>query len=125
MTTAWDPPSGAPRMPQPASTPEGLRAALALLAPETLSTFDAERAVALQQAREQVSAAPMRRFVGQWAVYVAVQRHPERAARLHHLEARATQAADLSEARAIAAEIGRIIDTACSEAGIESGQGAT
>ncbi|MBT2457700.1 hypothetical protein J7E98_23860 [Streptomyces sp. ISL-86] len=125
MTTAWDPPSGAPRMPQPGSTPEGLRAALALLAPETLATFDAERAVALQQAREQVSAAPMRRFIGQWAVYVAVERHPERAARLHELEACATQAADLSEARAIAAEIGRIIDTACAEAGIEPGQGAT
>ncbi|MEU9177861.1 DUF6247 family protein [Streptomyces sp. NPDC048550] len=85
---------------QPASTPEGLRSALALLAPETPATFDAERAIALQQAREQVSAAPMRRFVGQWAVYVAVERHPERAARLHELEARATRAADLSEARA-------------------------
>ncbi|MDX6757912.1 MULTISPECIES: DUF6247 family protein [Streptomyces] len=112
-------------MPQPASTPEGLRSALALLAPEILPTFDAERAVALQQARQQVSAAPMRRFVGQWAVYVAVERHPERAARLHELEARVTQATDLSEARAIAAEIGRIIDTACAEAGIEPGQGAT
>ncbi|MGO4458665.1 hypothetical protein AB4039_15365 [Streptomyces sp. M-16] len=65
-----------------------------------------------------------RRFVGQWAVYVAVERHPERAARLHALEAGATQAGDLSEARAIAAEIGHIIDVACAEAGIEPGAGA-
>ncbi|MCX4807608.1 hypothetical protein OG594_39420 [Streptomyces sp. NBC_01214] len=66
----------------------------------------------------------MRRFVGQWAVCAAVERHPGRAARLHELEARAAQTTDLSEARAVAAEIGRIIDKACAEAGIEPGQGA-
>ncbi|GHC48472.1 DUF6247 family protein [Streptomyces flavofungini] len=109
--------------PQPASTPEDLRAALARLAPDALPTFDAERADALRLAREQVSAAPMRRFVGQWAVYVAVERHPERAARLRALEARAATTESVDEARAIAAEIGSILDVSCAEAGIERSEG--
>ncbi|MBQ0988004.1 hypothetical protein KBZ10_26500 [Streptomyces sp. F63] len=113
-----------PRIAQPASTPEELRAALAVTAPDALPTFDAERAAALQQSRDQVSAAPMRRFVGQWAVYVAVERHPERAARLRALEARAAEVGDIGRAREIAAEIGRILDEACAEAGINHRQGA-
>ncbi|WTW95703.1 hypothetical protein OG216_20970 [Streptomycetaceae bacterium NBC_01309] len=123
MTTQPDAPGGAHRIAQPASTAEGLRAALAAIAPDSLPTFDAERAVALQQAREQVSAAPMRRFVGQWAVYVAVERHPDRAARFRALEARAAEVDDIGEARALAAEIGRILDAACAEAGIERPRG--
>ncbi|MFD5316491.1 DUF6247 family protein [Streptomyces sp. NPDC127098] len=122
MTTASGFPADAPGIPQPASTPEDLRAAMALLAPEALGTFDTERAVALRQAREQVSAAPMRRFVGQWAVRVAIERHPGRAARLRALEARAAEVDDLDEARAIAAEIGAIIDAATVEAGVRQEQ---
>ncbi|WP_149826518.1 DUF6247 family protein [Streptomyces tailanensis] len=123
MSTATQSGSGDSVTPQPAGTPEDLRAALAQLAPDALPTFDAERSVALQQAREQVSAAPMRRFVGQWAVYVALERHPERAARLRSLEARAAATESIEEARAIASEIGRILDTACAEAGIERAEG--
>lgn len=107
-----------PRVPQPGATPEELRAALAAVAPAALPTFDQERAAALQRARETVSAAPMRRFTGQWAVYVAIERHPETAARLRHLEAAAGNVEDLEEARAITAEIGRILDAACTEAGV-------
>jgi hypothetical protein len=65
----------------------------------------------------------MRRFVGQWAVYVALERHPERASRLRSLEARAATTESLEEARAIAAEIGRILDAACTEAGVERAEG--
>ncbi len=119
MTTQPDGPSPVPRVAQPASSPEDLRAALAVVAPDALATFDGERAAALQQAREQVSAAPMRRFAGQWAVYVAIERHPERAARLRALEARAAEVDSIDEARELAGEIGRILDQACAEAGIE------
>ncbi|ARQ70509.1 hypothetical protein [Streptomyces marincola] len=112
MTSASDSSSGTSRLPQPAGTPEELRAALAVLAPGSLPVFDAERAVALKQARDQVSAAPMRRFVAQWAVQVAIERHPDRSAHLRALEARAAEADDVEEARAIAAEIGGIIDAA-------------
>jgi hypothetical protein len=123
MSTAAHPGSGDSVTSQPASTPEDLRAALAQLAPDALATFDAERSAALQQAREQVSAAPMRRFVGQWAVYVALERHPERAARLRSLEARAAVTESLEEARNIASEIGRILDVACAEAGVDRAGG--
>ncbi|MEV0635214.1 DUF6247 family protein [Streptomyces sp. NPDC050619] len=123
MSIAAQSGSGDSVVPQPASTPEDLRSALAQLAPEALPTFDVERATALQQAREQVSAAPMRRFVGQWAVYVALERHPDLAARLRSLEARAATTESLEEARTIAAEIGRILDTACEEAGVQRAQG--
>lgn len=66
----------------------------------------------------------MRRFVGQWAVYVAVERHPDCAARLRTLEARAAETDDVLEARELVAEIGCILDTACAEAGIDQEQGA-
>ncbi|WP_155060800.1 DUF6247 family protein [Streptomyces blattellae] len=123
MSTAAQSGLGDSVAPQPASTPEDLRAAIAQLAPDALPTFDAERSAALQQAREQVSAAPMRRFVGQWAVYVALERHPERAAALRSLETRAAATENLEEARAIASKIGRILDMACAEAGIERAEG--
>ncbi|MEV6593350.1 DUF6247 family protein [Streptomyces acidicola] len=123
MSTAAQSGPGESVAPQPASTPEDLRAALAQLAPDALPTFDAERSLALQQAREWVSAAPMRRFVGQWAVYVALERHPERAAGLRSLESRAATTESLEEARTIAAEIGRILDMACAEAGVGRAEG--
>ncbi|UCM88255.1 DUF6247 family protein [Streptomyces marincola] len=104
--------AGASGLLQSPGAPEELRAALAVLAPEALPAFDAERAVALKQARDQVNAAPMRRFVAQWAVQAAIERHPDRSARLRALEARAAEANDVEEARAIAAEIGGIIDAA-------------
>ncbi|WP_127354060.1 hypothetical protein [Actinacidiphila soli] len=119
MSTAAGTESGAtPRIPQPSATPEELRAALAVVAPNALPTFDEERAGALRRARDCVSAAPMRRFVGQWAVYVAIERHPEQAGRLRELEARAAVVDDLDEAHEITAEVGRILDAACVEAGV-------
>lgn len=113
-----------PLIPQPGGTAEELREALARIAPETLETFDAERAAALAAARQQVDAAPVRRFLGQWAVNVAIARHPDRAARLRELEARAETVEDLTEARTIAAEVGRIQDAACLDAGVGRGPDA-
>jgi Family of unknown function (DUF6247) len=123
MRTAAHSASGDLVAPQPVVTPEELRSALAELAPDALPTFDAEHAAALEQAREQVSAASMRRFVGQWAVYVALERHPERATRLRALETRAATTENLGEARAIAAEIGGILDSSCAEAWIARAEG--
>ncbi len=108
-------------MPQPAATAEDLRAALARIAPDAVPTFDAERATAVARAREQVSSAPMRRFLRQWALYVAIERHPETAARLRLLEDRAARVTDPDEARAIASEIGHILDKAAAEAGVPHG----
>ncbi|KIF04682.1 hypothetical protein PL81_17340 [Streptomyces sp. RSD-27] len=120
MSTAPDHTSG-PAGPQPPAAAEDLRAALARLAPDAVATFDAERATAVARAREQVSSAPMRRFLRQWALYVAIERHPDEAARLRVLEDRASHAATPAEATAIAAEIGYILDKAAAEAGIPLG----
>ncbi|MEU1307529.1 DUF6247 family protein [Streptomyces cinnamoneus] len=117
-TAAGSDGTSAPVPPLAGGAPEELRSALALLAPHALPTFDTELAVALQQARETVNAAPLRRFTGQWAVHVAIERHPDRADRLRRLEARAAETDDLDEVRAITSEIGRILDAAFMEAGI-------
>ncbi|MBB0246744.1 hypothetical protein FNQ90_22145 [Streptomyces alkaliphilus] len=113
-----DGPAG-PVMEQPPHTPEALRAALVRLAPELLPTFDAERADALEAARSEVSAAPMRRLVGQWSLRVAIERFPHRAARLRELETRAAEVEDPAEAGAITREIGEILDAARQQAGLE------
>ncbi|MBW8091912.1 MULTISPECIES: DUF6247 family protein [Streptomyces] len=110
-----------PVTPQPAATPEALRAAVAQVAPGSLAAFDAERAEAVRQARAEVSAAPLRSFTGQWSVNVAIARHPARAARLRELEALIAQTDDLVQAREAAAEIGRILDAAFAEAGVRRG----
>ncbi|MFI5868057.1 DUF6247 family protein [Streptomyces sp. NPDC051546] len=113
--------SGSAGVPQPAATVEELRAALTRIAPDAVATFDAERATAVARARQEVSSAPMRRFLRQWALHVAIERHPDLAARLRHLEARAAHVTDLEEGRMIASEIGRILDKAAAEAGTEHG----
>lgn len=120
MSTAPEPASG-PSGPQPPATAEDIRAALARLAPDAVPTFDAERATAVARAREQVSSAPMRRFLRQWALYVALERHPDQAARLRVLEGQAAHATTPAEAAAITAEIGHILDKAAAEAGIPLG----
>ncbi|MGW7063232.1 DUF6247 family protein [Streptomyces sp. NPDC054904] len=70
-------PAGAGGVPRPAATVEELRAALTRIAPDAVATFDAERAAAVARARQEVSSAPMRRFLRQWALHVALERHPD------------------------------------------------
>ncbi|MFJ3841027.1 DUF6247 family protein [Streptomyces sp. NPDC090054] len=70
-------PAWAGGVPQPAATVEELRAALTRIAPDAVATFDAERAAAVARARQEVSSAPMRRFLRQWALHVALERHPD------------------------------------------------
>lgn len=120
MSTAAEHPHSA-GVPQSAATPEELRATLARLAPDAVATFDAERAAAVARARAEVSAAPMRRFLRQWALTVAIERHPDLAARLRRLEALAGHVTDVEEGRMIATEIGRILDKAAAEAGLPHG----
>ncbi|GAA2351637.1 hypothetical protein [Streptomyces violaceusniger] len=106
-------------IPQPNTTAEDLRAAVVQIAPNQVAVFDAERTAAVEAARSQVDAAPMRRFLRRWALTVAIERVPARAARLSELEARAGQVEDLAEGRAIAAEVAAIHAEAAAEAGID------
>ncbi|MFD5428106.1 hypothetical protein [Streptomyces sp. NPDC127084] len=116
MSTAPQPSA----VPQPPVQPEAIRAALARVAPHLLDDFDRDRAASTARARAEVSAGPLRTFTEAWAVEVAIARHPETAARLHALEARAAEVTDLGEARDIAAEISRIRNAAAAEAGIRT-----
>ncbi|MFZ3494130.1 hypothetical protein ACODT5_13045 [Streptomyces sp. 5.8] len=116
MSTAPQPSA----IPQPPVQPEAIRAALAQVAPQLLADFDRDRAASTARARAEVSAIPLRTFTEAWAVEVAIARHPETAARLHVLEARAGEVTDLGEARDIAAEISRIRNAAAAEAGLRT-----
>ncbi|MFJ9343802.1 DUF6247 family protein [Streptomyces sp. NPDC101733] len=120
MSTAAERPGGG-AVPQPPATIEELRTALTRIAPEAVATFDAERAEAVTRARQEVSSAPMRRFLRQWALHVAIERHPDMADRLRRLEARAASVDSVEEGRMVAAEIGRILDKAAAEAGLPHG----
>lgn len=53
-----------PLIPQPQTTTEDLRAALAQITPTRVAAFDAERTAAAEAARSQGDAAPIRRFCG-------------------------------------------------------------
>ncbi|MGR3935267.1 DUF6247 family protein [Streptomyces sp. BRA346] len=96
---------------------EYLRAALAHASPNQLAAFDTEWTAAVEAARGQVDAAPLRRCLRHWALTVAIERVPARAVRLRELEARAGQVEDLAEGRAIAAEVAAIHACAAAEAG--------
>ncbi|MEV5376970.1 hypothetical protein B7P34_29450 [Streptosporangium nondiastaticum] len=122
-TAASERPDG-PLIPQPANNPEDLRAAIAQIMPKALAKFDADRSAALQEARRTGNAGPMRQLVSLWAVHVAIERFPDRAARLRELEDIAESTESLDEARAAAAEIGRILDQASDDAGISHGSAA-
>ncbi|WP_370656844.1 hypothetical protein [Streptomyces sp. NBS 14/10] len=71
---------------------------------------------ATTNAQQTQSLAPLRAFVHSWAVFVAIERHPERATRLRELE----QIVDMAEQDPTAAihEIQEIRKAAEGEAGL-------
>ncbi|WP_262700758.1 MULTISPECIES: hypothetical protein [Streptomyces] len=89
------------------------------IAPNQVAAFDADRTAAVEAARSQVGAAPMRRLLRRWALTVAIERVPAPAARLSEWETRAGQVEELAEGRAIAAEVAAIRAEAAAEAGID------
>jgi hypothetical protein len=70
----------------PELTPDALRAAVARIAPSRIPAFTQHLFEATTNAQQTQSLAPLRAFVHSWAVFVAIERHPERAARLRELE---------------------------------------
>lgn len=107
-TTAPD----VPLIPMPALTPAALRSAVAQIAPAHLPAFVEHLDQAAEQAATQSTIAPLRSFLTWWGEYIAVQRHPARAARLRELEHAAETAADRDAVRPVLAEIQQIMDTA-------------
>ncbi|MGW5283996.1 hypothetical protein ACWERI_31790 [Streptomyces collinus] len=70
----------------PELTPDGLRVAVARIAPSRVPALTQHLFEAATHAQQTQSLAPLRAFVHSWAVFVAIERHPERAARLRELE---------------------------------------
>jgi len=75
-----------PLIPAPELTPDALRAAVTKIAPSRLPALTQHLFEATTNAQQTQSLAPLRAFVHSWAVFVAIERHPQRAARLRELE---------------------------------------
>lgn len=75
-----------PLIPRPAMTREALRDAVRRIALQELAAFDKECAEAFDRAAQAQSTNPLRFFLTKWATFVAIERHPSRAAALHEAE---------------------------------------
>ena len=115
MSAQPDGPYG-PLIPMPELTPDALRAAVAKIAPSRMPALTQHLFEATTNAQQTQSLAPLRAFVHSWAVFIAIERHPERAARLRELE-RLVDAGEADPTEAIT-EIGQIRTAAEAEAGL-------
>lgn len=75
-----------PLIPMPELTADALRAAVAKIAPSRIPALTQHLFEATTNAQQTQSLAPLRAFVHSWAVFIAIERHPERATRLRELE---------------------------------------
>nr|WP_206328148.1 DUF6247 family protein [Streptomyces sp. S3(2020)] len=100
----------------PELTPDGLRAAVERIAPSRVPALTQHLFEATTNAQQTQTLAPLRAFVHSWAVFVAIERHPQRAARLRELEA-IVDTGEQDPAEAVA-EINAIRETAEAEAGL-------
>ena len=114
MTTQSVGNDGEPLFPMPPSTEQALRVAVMSLDPAAAVRFETEFHAAWQEAVQTDSAVPMHTFLHRWGVFVALRRHPERAARLAELERTVAQSGP-SEAREAAAEVASLLDEAAHE----------
>lgn len=115
MSAQPDGPYG-PLIPFPELTPDALRAAVARIAPSRVPALTQHLSEATTNAQQTQSLAPLRAFVHSWAVFVAIERLPQRAARLRELE-RIVDAGEVDPTDAIV-EIRRIREAAEAEAGL-------
>lgn len=115
MSAQTDGPYG-PLIPVPELTPDALRAAVVRIAPSRIPALTQHLLEATANAQQTLSLAPLRALVHSWAVFVAIERHPERAARLRELE-RIADAGEQDPAAAIA-EIRAMREAAEAEAGL-------
>ncbi|QBI53389.1 DUF6247 family protein [Streptomonospora litoralis] len=102
-------PSGLPLIAMPALTPTALRTAVAQLAPARVAEFSDHLEQAAEQAAAQSTLAPLRSFLQYWGEFVAIERIPERAARLRRLEEEARRASDMVTATRLIGEIQQIL----------------
>ena len=101
-----------PVVPLPEREPAAIREAVARLDPAALARFEADWTAATARARDEYSLLPARYFVEHWFSWVAVERWPQLAARLHACERIVAESPDRTERRAAAAEISQILQHA-------------
>ncbi len=99
-----------PIVPMPPLTRDALREAVKRVSLVNLPQFDLEAGRAFDQACQNGSTAPLRLFLRRWGVFVAIEREPGRAARLHEAE-RISQDDTVGESgfRSAMAEVNRIL----------------
>ncbi|MFE0045060.1 DUF6247 family protein [Streptomyces albireticuli] len=114
MSAQPDGPYG-PLIPMPELNADALRAAVAQILPSRLPAFTRQLSEAATNAQKMQSFAPLRTFVHYWAVIVAIERHPQRAARLHELE---RALAEGEAGREAVTEVRLIWEAAEAEAGL-------
>ncbi|MEU6720425.1 hypothetical protein ABZ897_54000 [Nonomuraea sp. NPDC046802] len=99
-------------IPRPSLTTAALRAAVAQIAPAYLGQFVDHLDQATEQAARQSTVAPLQGFLAQWGEFVAIHRHPAKAARLQELERKVAEITDREALTAVLAEIREITDAA-------------
>ena len=108
-----------PLIPQPAMTREALREAVRRIALSDLAMFDQECAQAFDRAAQTQSTNPLRFFLTKWATFVAIERHPSRAAALHDAERTSGDPQSTQEQfRSAMTRVGRILAEAQREIGL-------
>ncbi|OMI39942.1 hypothetical protein [Streptomyces sparsogenes] len=101
-----------PLFPMPPLTEQALRVAVRSLDLGAAVRFEEEFHSAWQEAVQTDSTVPMHTFLHRWGVFVALRRYPDRARRLHELEAAVAEAPSIEDARRASAEIGKLLDAA-------------
>lgn len=96
-------------IPQPPMDADALRAAVARLIPEDSPVFDRKYREAWNDAYRASSTQPMRAFLIDWSIRVAVHRFPERARRWREMEHASRTAPDRAASRAASAELSRLL----------------
>ncbi|MFC4470763.1 hypothetical protein ACFPH6_40785 [Streptomyces xiangluensis] len=99
-----------PIIPLPPLTRHALREAVKRVSLVDLPQFDLEAGRAFGQASQTGSTAPLQPFLKRWGVFVAIERDPARAARLHEAERIARdETAGEAAFRAAMAEVNTIL----------------
>jgi hypothetical protein len=96
-------------MPQPPMDADALRVAVARLAPEESATFEQKYRDAWNHAYATSSTQPMRNFLIDWSIRIAVHRYPDRARRWRDMEYLSRTAPDRETSRLASAELGKLL----------------
>ncbi|MFI6441587.1 DUF6247 family protein [Streptomyces sp. NPDC050759] len=99
MSVQHPEPSEGALIPRPERTPDALRAACAVVAPNLLAAYDQAKDQSLAQAVEHGSLGPVHAYLAHWAAVLEIERHPETARAYHRAEYLAQVATTAEEAR--------------------------